>query len=77
MENPFILNPTITITNLKDAIAERIDKIRGILNCVMFAIEFTNDYDELDSSSAFHALWAIDGLLEETDCLRTKLDNMC
>jgi hypothetical protein len=76
MEKPFIFNPNINSLDLKDAIDERYSKLRGVLNCLIFAIEFTQEDQELDNSSAYHALWAIDGFLEEVDYLRKKLDDM-
>lgn len=76
MEKYFIVNPQATSLNIQDAIDEKLDKIRGILNCLIFAIEFTQEDQELDSSSAYHTLWAIDGFLEEINCLRKKQNNM-
>lgn len=73
MNKIFTLNSSCTTINIKDAIDERFNKIKGILNCLIFALEFTQDDQELDSSSAYHALWAIDGLLDEINCLRQKI----
>lgn len=72
MEKLFILNPAANTTDLIDAIDEKISKIKGILNCVIFALEFSDSDDKLDHSSAYHALWAIDGFLDEVNCLRQK-----
>lgn len=72
MEKYFILNPQINLSNIQDAIDERLDKIKGILNCLIFALEFTQSDQQLDNYSAYHALWAIDGYLEEINCLRQK-----
>jgi hypothetical protein len=69
MEKAFILNSEIKSLDIKDAIDERMNKARGVLNCLIFALEFTNEDQELDESSAYHALWALDGFLEEIDCL--------
>lgn len=72
MEKYFILNPQINLSNIQDAVDERLDKIKGILNCLIFALEFTQCDQQLDNHSAYHALWAIDGYLEEINCLRQK-----
>lgn len=76
MEKPFILNPALTSLNIKDAIDERLGKLKGILNCLMFAMEFVQDDNELDNETAYHALWAVDGFLEEITCLKQKLEMM-
>lgn len=73
MEKLFILNPAANIPDCKDAMDEKFCKIRGILNCVIFALEFANGDDKLDHSSAYQALWAIDGFLDEVNCLRQKI----
>lgn len=39
MEKSFILNPTINSLDLKDAIDEKFNKVRGVLNCLIYAIE--------------------------------------
>lgn len=72
MEKTFVLNPTLNLLNIKDAIDERLSKIKGILNCLMFA-NLQNE-EELDNDSTYHALWAMDGFLEEISCLKQKLD---
>jgi hypothetical protein len=76
MEKPFILNPTLNLLEIKDAMDERFSKLKGVLNCLMFAVEFVQGDDELDNDSAYHALWAIDGFVDEIYCLKQKLDNM-
>ncbi len=43
----------------------------------MSANEFTNNDRNLNHGSAYHALLAIDGLLEEAEYLRRKLNEMC
>jgi hypothetical protein len=72
MEKPFILNPNLTSINIQDAIDERIEKARGVLNCLIFALQFTQEDQVLDESSTWYALWTIDGFLDEVTCLRQK-----
>lgn len=72
MNAVFTFNPATTVPDIKDAIDEKFRKIKGILNCLIFALEFTQEDQRLDASSAYHALWAIDGFLEEIDYLRQK-----
>lgn len=72
MEKIFILNPAINNLVIQDAVEERINKMKGVLNCLIFSLEFTQEDQELDSTSAYHALWAIDGFLDEINCLRQK-----
>jgi len=74
MEKSFLLNPSFNLLEIKDAMNDRFSKIKGILNCLIFALEFVQGDDELDHNSAFHALWAIDGFLDELCCLKEKLD---
>lgn len=73
MEKTFVLNPALSLLNIKDAIDERLSKIKGILNCLMFA---NIQEEELDVDSTYHALWAMDGFLEEISCLKRKLDEI-
>lgn len=76
MEKTFLINPNLNLQNIKDAIDERISKLKGILNCLMFAMEFVQSDDELDNESAYHALWTMDGFVEEINCLKNKMDTM-
>lgn len=76
MEKPFIINPTLNIIDIKNAIDERVSKIKGVLNCLMFATEFIQGDDELDNNSVYHTLWVIDGFLDEINCLQQKFEKM-
>lgn len=73
MEQAFILNPALSAADLKDTIEEKICKIKGILSCVIFALEFTHREDKLDHTSVCQVLWTINEFLEEVDYLRQKL----
>ncbi len=74
MDNLFFLNPTANDLDIKDAINERFDKAKGVLNCLMLLVG--EGGDEFNNYSAYHALWAIDGFLDEIDWLKQKLDEM-
>lgn len=70
MDNIFILNPSVTILNIKDAIDERLTKARAIANCLL-----TQDCNHYESNnSILHgAIWTIDDYLSEIECLIAKL----
>ncbi len=76
MDNLFTLNPTAEILDIKDGIDERINKAKGILNCLMFAIEHITSNKELNNNSTYHALWAVDGFIDEINCLEKKIYNI-
>lgn len=73
MEKIFVLNPNLNLLNIKDAIEERLNKMKGILNCLMFA---NIQDEELDCDTTYHALWAMDGFLDEINYLKRKLDEI-
>jgi hypothetical protein len=73
MDSPFILNPRITVPTIKDAIHERMSKLSGVLTCLMYATEFIQDDQGLDRNSIYHTLWAMEGFLDEVNCLQQQL----
>lgn len=54
---------TTESVNLKDQIHEKINKAKAVLTCIMFATEFVLDGMEIDHSTLYHALWAVDDYL--------------
>jgi len=75
MNKIFTFNSSCTTLNIKDAIDERFNKIKGVLNCLIFAIEFVDEENELDNNSLYHALWAIDEYLSELIVLYRNIEN--
>lgn len=68
MEKVFILNPDLAISELKDAIIERITKAKSITSCLLDSSGYDID------RSLFHGIFlALDGYLIEIDCLFDKL----
>jgi len=73
MDSIFILNPSITALNLRDAIDERLIKARAIASCLL-----SQDYNHYEpSKGALHgAVWAIDDYLDEIEYLEGKARNV-
>jgi len=70
MDNVFILNPSITVLSLKDAIDERLLKAKAIAACLL-----SQDYanHKPSNSSILGAIWAINDYLDEIENLKDKL----
>ena len=73
MEKLFILNPSANALALKDGLEERLDKLKGVMNVLMYASVYKND-TELDNNTIYHTLWAMDGLLDEAYQLQEAMD---
>ena len=73
MDNIFILNPSITILNLKDAIDERLIKARAIASCLLSQ---DNGHHEPSYNALHGAIWAIDDYLDEIEHLENKLNKI-
>ncbi|MGD9152155.1 MAG: hypothetical protein PVG30_00645 [Gammaproteobacteria bacterium] len=70
MDNTFILNPSATILNLRDAIDERLMKAKSIATCLL-----SQDQTHYASSYApLHgAIWAINDYLDEIEYFEEKI----
>lgn len=75
MNNVFILNPAVSLSDLQDAIDERITKLKATTACLLAADESSVTYELVHDT-----IWAIDGLIEELDilcrCLTPRLLNL-
>lgn len=73
MDNIFILNPSVTTLNLKNAIDERLLKAKAIAACLL-----SQDYahHKPNNSSILGAIWAIDEYLDEIEYLGNRLNKM-
>ena len=70
MDNIFILNPSVTDLDLKDAIDESFLKIKAITVCLLATRDGIN---ELDQETMYNLIWLVDDYLDEIDLLRNKL----
>lgn len=77
MDNAFVYNTELYQTQIQDTIQDRINKAKAVITCLMFSVEFLNEDVSLDNSTIFHALWAVDGFLEEIELLQNKLNQKC
>jgi len=67
MNNTFLLNPSISALDLKDAIDERLKRAEAIAHCLLF----TRDAEiELNRDTFYNVLWSICELFDEVDFLR-------
>ncbi len=71
MDNTFILNPSITAMDIKDAIDERLTKAQAITSCLLAN---NGGESELPHSQVYAVVWMIDTLLEELERLFVKLN---
>lgn len=62
MNNVFVLRQDVTPAEIHDAIDERIEKLKGIVGCLLTCIDTPQEI-------AHAALWAMDGYLEELERL--------
>jgi hypothetical protein len=72
MQDVFILDANADPINIKDSIHSRINKAKAITTSVMFALDHLNGASS-DRCTLYHALWAIDGYLEQLDKLFQQL----
>lgn len=76
-EASFVFNPTAKFLTVVNSIDERVCKIKGILNCVMVASEFiSNSGSQPANGTIYHALWSIEGYLEELETLCRHLTEL-
>jgi hypothetical protein len=70
MDNIFVLNPSATVLNIRDAIDERLIKAKSIATCLL-----SQDSTHYESSyTLLHgAIWAIDDYLDEIEYLEGKV----
>lgn len=74
MQDIFTLNPNATVIDIKDAIYARMNKVKAILICAMFATEVLQKDPRSGAHSLYHALWAADDNLEEMEVLLNQLE---
>jgi len=72
MGNYFILNSCLTKLDLIDAINERIMKSKSMTSYLL-SCDFSGDDN---AKSIYGIVWALDGYLEELDCLFGRLDKI-
>lgn len=73
----FVLNPSAKFLTVINNIEERVCKIKGIINCVMLASEHISDASaKLPNSTVYHALWSIEGYVEELELLCRHLTEL-
>jgi hypothetical protein len=72
MENVFILNPSLKLLDLKNAINNRLVKVQSIITLLLAASQ-ENEFIINDRTINI-ALWAAEGYLDEIECLHEKLD---
>lgn len=61
------------IPDPKDIIYQNLQKSKAILTCVMFANESLCKDASLGNTTIYHALWAVDGYLEEIESMFDQL----
>lgn len=66
MSNIFILKHDATLSEIQDAIDERMAKLKGIVGCLLNSTDVPQEV-------AHDAIFAIDGYLEELECLQNRL----
>jgi len=72
MGNYFILNSCLTKLDLIDAINERLMKSKSMTSYLL-SCDFSGGGD---AKSIYGIVWALDGYLEELDCLFDRLDKI-
>ena len=70
MDNIFIINPSATISALKNAVEERLIKVRAITSCLLCQ---DHSYRAASSSTLHGTIWAIDNYIDEIERLIAKL----
>jgi len=70
MDNVFILNPSATTSNLKDAICERLMKAKAIAACLLSQDQ---NHREPNCTSLHGAIWAINDYLDEIEYFEDKI----
>ncbi|MGD9152303.1 MAG: hypothetical protein PVG30_01415 [Gammaproteobacteria bacterium] len=70
MDNIFVLNPSVTTLDLKDAINERFMKAKSIIACLM--LQDVN-YNEPNYSVIYNAIWTISDFLDEIEYFEDKI----
>lgn len=73
MDKFFALHPAANPQDYTDAIQDRLIKIKAILTCLVFAVEFVNDYHELDKETIYLTLTVVEGFVEEINCLYDRV----
>jgi len=73
MDSIFIIKPSITVSELKEAIDNRLIKARAISSCLLSQ---DRGYHEPSNSSLHGAIWAIDDYLCEIEYLEGKARNV-
>jgi hypothetical protein len=66
MDHIFLLNPSVTSSDIQEAIHKRLTQLRSITNSLLLGNE------EITNSASYGAVWAIDSLLDELRVLCEK-----
>jgi len=70
METIFVLNPSVSVLNIKDAIHERLSKAASVTSCLLAC---KGGQASLSDQLMYGAIWAIDGYLQDIDGLYERL----
>lgn len=76
MENLFVSAHDHTSMAIRDAIYSKIQQSKAILTCIMYSTKFVRSDIELDQTTLYHALWAVEDYLEELDSLFQELEKL-
>jgi hypothetical protein len=66
MSSIFVLRQDVTPSEIQDAIDERMVKLKGIVGCLL-------NSTDVPQETVHDAIFAIDGYLEELECLQNRL----
>lgn len=69
MENIFMVNPSATSRDLQAALHEKLLHTKVLTTCILFA------FKELENSTLYDAIWAVDSLIEIIYQLKENLEN--
>jgi hypothetical protein len=69
MDNIFIVNPSATTKDLQSALHEKLLHTKALTSCILFA------FKELENSTLYDAIWAVDSLIETIYQLKENLEN--
>lgn len=68
MEDVFRVNPSATSKDLQHALHEKLLQTKALTTCILFA------FKELERSTLYDAIWAVDSLIEVIYQLKENLE---
>jgi|GEM_PF-6103481 len=75
MENTFLINSSLTLINIKDAMCSRLTKTRAIVSCLSLAVYEEGDV-AIDMNTISQVLSVVEDYLDELDILREAWGDM-